>query len=196
LTARRDGPEGGVSDHGRDAGADDAAPAEDDAWEDELEWRGRGFGRLWWGWVAFVLSLVGFGVSLYLTVDHFTGSLPICAANGVIDCAKVTTSAESEVFGVLPVALLGLVYFTVLVAVNVPPLWRRWGQWGRSLAWTRLALVVGGIGMVFYLLYAELFSIKAICLWCTAVHVITLLLFVLVVATFPAMVSALGEERR
>lgn len=169
---------------------------EDEAWEDELEWRGHPLGRTWWGWAAFVLSLGGLGVSLYLTVDHFTGSLPICAANGVIDCAKVTTSAESEVFGVLPVALLGLLYFTALVAVNVPRLWRWGGQWGRYLAWTRLALAVVGIGMVFYLLYAELFSIKAICLWCTAVHGITFLLFVLVMATFPTMASALGDEGR
>jgi uncharacterized membrane protein len=55
---------------------------------------------------------------------------------------------------------------------------------------------VGGMGMVFYLLYAELFSIKAICLWCTAVHVVTFLLFVLVVATFPSMASVLGDESR
>lgn len=169
---------------------------EDEAWEDELEWRGRPPGRRWWGWVAFVLSLGGFGVSLYLTVDHFTGSLPICAANGVLDCARVTTSAESEVFGVLPVALVGLVYFTVVVAVNIPLSWRCGGQRGRALAWARLGLVVGGIGMVFYLLYAELFSIKAICLWCTAVHVLTFLLFVLVVATFPTMASAPGDEGR
>ena len=48
--------------------------------------------------------------------------------------------------------------------------------------------------MVFYLLYAELFSIKAICLWCTAVHAITLLLFVLVVATFPTMAATSVDE--
>jgi uncharacterized membrane protein len=143
-----------------------------------------------------VLSLAGFAVSLYLTVDHFTGALPVCAANGVVDCAKVTTSAESEVFGVLPVALLGLGYFAVVLAVNVPALWRRGGRPGRYLSWSRLALVVGGMGMVFYLLYAELFSIKAICLWCTAVHVVTFLLFVLVVATFPSMASVLGDESR
>jgi uncharacterized membrane protein len=36
---------------------------------------------------------------------------------------------------------------------------------------------VVGLGTVFYLLSAELFVIDAICLWCTAVHVLTLLLF-------------------
>ena len=34
---------------------------------------------------------------------------------------------------------------------------------------------------VLYLIYAELFSIGAICLWCTSVHVITFALFVLIV---------------
>lgn len=172
------------------------AVSEDDLEPGAVQWRRRPAIRRWWGWAAFVLALGGFGASLYLTVDHFTGSLPICAANAVFDCAKVTTSAESELFGVLPVALVGLVYFTVLVAVDVPPLWRLGGRAGRCLAWTRLALVVGGIGMVFYLLSAELFSIKAICVWCTAVHALTFLLFVLVVATFPTVAAGWRGEAR
>ena len=36
-----------------------------------------------------------------------------------------------------------------------------------------------GIGFVLYLVYAELFTIGSICLYCTSVHVITFLLFVL-----------------
>jgi len=40
--------------------------------------------------------------------------------------------------------------------------------------------VVVGILFVLYLVYAELFSIGAICLWCTSVHVITFALFVLI----------------
>lgn len=31
--------------------------------------------------------------------------------------------------------------------------------------------------MVLYLLYAELFVIDAVCLWCTAVHALTLIVF-------------------
>jgi len=164
-----------------------------EAWEEEDEWRGPGI-RRWWGWAAFVLSVAGFGDSLYLTVEHFTGSVPICAATGVINCTKVTTSPQSEVFGIFPVSLLGLLFFTGMLAVNLPPLWRRGGELGRWLSWARLAMVVVGIGMVIYLISAELFSIKAICLWCTGVHIVTFLLFVLVVATFPTMVSSVGVE--
>ncbi|MBO0715302.1 MAG: hypothetical protein J2P59_11140, partial [Acidimicrobiales bacterium] len=44
----------------------------------------------------------------------------------------------------------------------------------------RLALAVAGIGFAVYLIYAELFLINAICLECTSVHVLTFILFVLV----------------
>ena len=37
------------------------------------------------------------------------------------------------------------------------------------------------MGFVLYLVSAELLIIHAICLWCTAVHVITFILFVLIV---------------
>jgi len=45
------------------------------------------------------------------------------------------------------------------------------------------------MGMVIYLLSAELFSIKAICLWCTSVHVMTFAVFVMITASFPAMLE-------
>ncbi len=37
-----------------------------------------------------------------------------------------------------------------------------------------------GVGFVAYLVYTELFTLDAICLWCTAVHVITLGLFAVI----------------
>jgi uncharacterized membrane protein len=167
---------------------------EQEAYDTEASWRGSADIRPWWGWAALVLSVAGFGVSMYLTIEHFTGGVPPCPASGAVSCLKVTTSPEAEVFGVLPVALLGLLFYTALVGINLPPLWHRGGEWGRLLSWARLAMVVIGMGMVVYLIAAELFSIKAICLWCTGIHVITFLLFVLVVATFPVTASAVGPE--
>jgi uncharacterized membrane protein len=139
----------------------------------------------WWPWVAFALSLIGFGISLYLTIEHFQGKLLPCPANAVFNCQKVTTSKYSHVFGV-PVALLGLLFYTGMVGINVPPLWKAPARW---LTRARLAMAVSGICFVLYLLGAELFSIQAICLWCTGVHVTTFFLFVLVVASFPLMQS-------
>jgi uncharacterized membrane protein len=42
----------------------------------------------------------------------------------------------------------------------------------------RVGAAVAGILMVLYLVYTELFTLDALCLWCTAVHGITFLLFV------------------
>ncbi|HVA05054.1 MAG TPA: vitamin K epoxide reductase family protein [Acidimicrobiales bacterium] len=137
----------------------------------------------WRPWAAFLLSIIGFGVSMYLTVEHFTGAPLSCPDTGVVNCLKVTTSKWSYIFGI-PVSLLGLLFFTAMVVINFPRLWRVNAAW---VAVARLALAVSGICFVLYLLAAELFSIKAICLWCTGVHVTTFLLFVLVVVSFPLM---------
>lgn len=151
----------------------------------------RGPGRLralgWRPITALVLSIAGLGDALYLTVEHFTGNHTlVCSASSVVNCEKVTTSPESYVFGI-PVALLGAIFFVAMLVVNLPQLWRASQQW---IVWLRLGMVVGGMGFVIYLLYSELFSIKAICLWCTGVHVVTFLLFVLVVSSLPALSTA------
>jgi uncharacterized membrane protein len=50
-----------------------------------------------------------------------------------------------------------------------------------AVRWARLGSVIVGIVFVLYLVYTELFTLNAICLWCTSVHVITFLLFALIV---------------
>jgi uncharacterized membrane protein len=143
----------------------------------------------WWAWTAFLLSLAGLGDSIYLTIDHFTGKLPVCAATGIVDCAKVTTSAESKFLGI-PVALLGLLFFVAMAVVNFPRLWEATSH---NLVRIRLAMVAVGMAFVIYLFAAELFLIKAICLWCSGVHLVTFALFVLVVSTSPAMAARTAD---
>jgi uncharacterized membrane protein len=166
---------------------EEAENENDEEYEQEgQEWEPAPAVPTWWPVTALVLSVLGFADALYLTIEHFQGSVPICSSQGVIDCAKVTTSAESYLLHV-PVALLGLLFFSGMVVLNLPPLWRIPHP---SLAWARLAMVSVGLVMVVYLVHAEVFVIKAICLWCTGVHVITVVLFVLVLATFPAVLAA------
>lgn len=133
----------------------------------------------WLRWTTFILTVIGFGVSIYLTIEHYTSNnYAGCPATSGINCAKVTTSSQSMVFGVLPVAVLGLAFFVAMLVLNLPmgSLWQL-----RSVRMLRLGSLVVGIGFVLYLVYAELFQIQAICLYCTSVHIITFLLFVLVV---------------
>ncbi len=134
---------------------------------------------------ALMLSLLGLADSTYLTVTHFQKQVLSCPTHGFINCLKVTTSPQSEVFGI-PVAILGLVFYVAMTAINLPRLWITTDV---RVAWLRLAMAVSGIGFVLYLLYAELFIIKNLCEYCTGVHIVTFALFVLIVTTFPLMLQ-------
>jgi uncharacterized membrane protein len=131
----------------------------------------------WLGVTTLVLALAGFAVSAYLTFAHYAStSILACSGSGLVNCERVTTSAQSIVVGV-PVALLGLLWFGLTAALVSPAGWRSRAPWVR---WTRLADLAAGMAMVLWLIYAELFVIRAICLWCTVVHVLVFVLFVLV----------------
>jgi uncharacterized membrane protein len=130
----------------------------------------------WLQITSFVLALAGLGVSIYLTIAHFTESaLAGCSESGLVNCAKVTTSPQSYVFHI-PVAVLGLAFFVFVAAIMSP--WA-WQARRREVHILRIASMVVGIGMVIYLVYAEFIIIGSICLYCTSVHVITFVLFVL-----------------
>jgi uncharacterized membrane protein len=131
----------------------------------------------WPAVATLVLSVLGLAVAIYLTVEHYTASASLaCPESAVINCQKVTTSDQSVVFGI-PVALLGLIFFVAMVPLCLPAAWRSRRP---ELRWGRLGAALVGVGFVFYLVYTELFTLNAICLWCTAVHVITVLLFAVV----------------
>lgn len=133
---------------------------------------------LWVQLTSLVLAIGGLGVSIYLTIEHFTGNTTLaCSGKGVVNCAAVTTSPESMVFGVFPVAVLGLAFFVFMVPLMTPMAWR---SRRREIALARLGSVVVGIGFVLYLVYVEVIQVGAICLWCTSVHVMTFLLFALI----------------
>jgi uncharacterized membrane protein len=130
----------------------------------------------WLQIATLVLALAGLGVSIYLTIAHFTETaLAGCSESGLVNCTKVTTSPESYVFGI-PVAVLGLAFFVFAVAIMSP--WA-WQSARREIHLARIASLVVGMGFVLYLIYAELFTIGSICLYCTSVHAITFVLFVL-----------------
>ena len=121
---------------------------------------------------ALVPAVLGLAFAIYLTVEHYTPSTTLaCPESATVNCQKVTTSSYSHVLGI-PVALLGAVYFVVMTVLVLPPAWR-----AGPLRPVRLLGAVVGMISVLYLVWAELFQIGAICLYCTAVHVCTLALF-------------------
>ncbi len=144
---------------------------------------------VWLAPVTVTLNVLGLLVSAYLTFEHFTANSTLaCSIGGVVDCAKVTSSPWSTFMGV-PVALLGLVFFAVTLWLCLPATWRRTDGW---LDPARLAWLTVGLGMALYLVWAELFRIHAICLWCTVVPVLAFALWVAVL--FGQILSGPADE--
>jgi uncharacterized membrane protein len=130
-----------------------------------------------WPWIAgLALSVVGLGLAGYLTYEHYTSSASLScpAGGGIVDCLKVTTSQYSKIGGV-PVALLGLVFFVVMVPLQTRP---AWASPSPVLRTARVVWSVVGVGTAVWLVYTELFKLHAVCLWCTFVHIVSLLLFI------------------
>lgn len=74
--------------------------------------------------------------------------------------------------GPVPVAVLGVGWFAVRLGLSLR----------RAATSVRLAWTSAGLAFVFYLIYAELFLIGAIWLWCTAIHALVAGSFLLAVA--------------
>ena len=146
----------------------------------------------WLQWTSLVLSLAGLGMSIYMTIAHYTSTnILVCSNKGYIDCAKVTTSPESMVFNIFPVAVLGLAFYVFMTAINTPWAWR---SGIAAIWWARLVGIITGIGFVLYLIYAEVIQIGNLCLDCTTVHIITFLLFVVLV--FAATMKPTSDTTR
>ncbi len=147
----------------------------------------------WLQIVSFALAVAGIAISAYETYAHFNGShLAGCptGGKGTFNCTAVITSPQSMVFGVIPVAVLGLAFYVAAVPLFSPWAWR---MRRREVHLVRLWSVIVGMGFVMYLIYAELYQIGDICEYCTGVHIVTFLLFCITV--FSAAIWGLGTRR-
>jgi uncharacterized membrane protein len=147
---------------------------------------------LWVQLTSLALAVVGLAISAYETYAHFNGShLAGCSAKpgGTFDCTAVITSSQSMVFGVIPVAVLGLAFYVFAVVIFSPWAWR---LRRRDVSLVRLGSVVVGMGFVVYLIYAEIVQIGQVCEYCSGVHLVTFLLFCLTV--FCAAIWGLGPR--
>ncbi|NIN71523.1 MAG: hypothetical protein GTO46_06250 [Gemmatimonadetes bacterium] len=121
-----------------------------------------------------LIAAIGIGVAAYLTYIESSGATAVCGPVG--DCNTVNQSEYAILFGVIPIAALGLVgYVAVILGWSVA----RLGS-GRAADWAKLALLVlCVIGTLFsvYLTFLEPFVIGATCAWClTSAVAITVLM--------------------
>jgi uncharacterized membrane protein len=125
--------------------------------------------------LAAVLALGGVFLSVYLLLYALGvyGEL-VCGVGG--GCDVVQASKYSRLLGV-PVAGWGLAWYAAVFLVAFLSVQGRFAEekWpGRSL----LVLAAGGLAFSFYLTAIELFVLHAICRWCVASAILTVLIFV------------------
>ncbi len=136
--------------------------------------------------LAGVLSAVGLGVAMYLTVTHY-GDQPI-ACSGLGDCDYVNSTEYAKLAGI-PVALLGAgAYATMLLLIGAA--WLRRAATALALAW---ATGLAAFAFSAYLTYVELYVIDAICVYCVvSASVMTALFVVLSAAVIAAKDDIFG----
>ena len=118
---------------------------------------------------AIGVSVAGIAISIYLTVLHYAGVAPACVTSGPVNCEAVLSSPYAVIAGSsIPTSALGIAWFGASAAL-----------WALPRGWIQLAWSTIGTLTVLYLVYIEIVLVGAICLWCTAAHVLVVALLLI-----------------
>lgn len=119
-----------------------------------------------------IISAVGFLDAAYLTDKHFKHEAPTCTV--LEGCDTVTGSDFATMFGIIPVALLGVFYYATIWFLASMALSKK------EIAFDALKIVpIAGLVASVYFVYLQLFVIHAICLYCMGSATSSTLLFLL-----------------
>ena len=126
--------------------------------------------------LAFVAALAGTGISIYLTVVHYSAIPLACPANDVINCEQVLSSPYAVIGGSsVPTSAAGIAWFAVSASLAFALLRRP----GPPLANAQLAWSAVGLVTAIYLVYVEIVQLGAVCIWCSGAHLLVLLIFLI-----------------
>jgi uncharacterized membrane protein len=124
--------------------------------------------------IALILAVIGLVDALYLTVTHYTNTPVACSDTGIINCDAVLNSQYSVLLG-LPFTVWGLIFFIIEIGLIL------------VIKNKDLFVIYNGIGIAFvaYLLFVE-YLVGNICIYCTLVHILVVLIFVISILDYNA----------
>jgi protein-disulfide isomerase/uncharacterized membrane protein len=136
--------------------------------------------------IALVLSLVGVGASVRLTVifqqaNASRSHKSACAINAQWDCDHVARSSYSRMFGA-PVSLWAMLGY-LLMAVFAGWGALRYGPNHWPLGVLTL-LVFGALGISSYLAYVAIVILKKKCLWCTVLYFVNIAMVLTLIGAY------------
>jgi uncharacterized membrane protein len=146
------------------------------------------------GWLDFaipVLSLIGIGVSIYLTYVEISHVQALCGPVG--DCNTVQSSPYARLFGFFPVGLLGALGYLAILASW---LLRRYlkGWYAQASGPIIFGMALFGTLFSVYLTYLELFVIRAVCIWCLSSAILITALMLLTLPYITQWLSISDDE--
>jgi len=108
--------------------------------------------------IFVVLALIGLVDAGYLTIKHYTNTIPPCTLRG---CETVITSQYNEIGGI-PVALFGVIYYLDILTFGFLYLKTRKEQV------LKIAAIMTPAGLIasIYFVYLQLYVIEGICQYC------------------------------
>lgn len=135
--------------------------------------------RKWRFIVLFLLALIGFSDSAYLTAEHIRGNIPPCSL--VSGCETVLSSPYASL-GSIPVAALGMLFYGTILVLLV-------GYFdSRAPLFSGLVSLfsIGGLIVTLVFIYIQVAVIGALCLYCMISASTSIGIFI---ATFPILRS-------
>jgi len=128
--------------------------------------------------VLYLLSWSCVCLSLYLIKEHYSDAeSSLCDIGKYFSCSKVNKSAWSVLFGV-PIASWGalwsLVFFACVMLAQ---------QWQREFVSALVIWLAVGFAFIWYLVLGE-YVLESICLFCTVIHVVTVVSFGLAISIY------------
>jgi uncharacterized membrane protein len=145
--------------------------------------------------LLLALSLLGVGIAIYLTSVHYANIPLVCSERGLINCAQVLASPYAVIPGTsLPITLPGLGWCLASAALAIAGLYVATGSSLRRIQLAQFALALSGLLAVLYLVYTEIVRLHTICAWCTAFHVLILLMFLITMVQLQSSPSTSEAE--
>ncbi|HEX9098020.1 MAG TPA: vitamin K epoxide reductase family protein [Candidatus Dormibacteraeota bacterium] len=128
--------------------------------------------------IAAAAGVAGLAISIYLTVVHYSALPLVCSTTAAVDCGRVLSSGYAVIAGTgVPTSMAGVAWFAVSTTLATAQLARPSSQ---NLAHIHLVWSGLGLATVLYLVFVEIVQLGAICIWCTVVHILVLVTFLVV----------------
>lgn len=132
-------------------------------------------------WLLYAIAafaFIGFLDTSYLTVSHFTGTDVSCTITG--GCSEVLSSEYSTIFGI-PLALLGLIHYTIILIAALYYL-----DSHKKLVLKFLS-IISIFGFLFsgWLVYLQFFVLESICQYCMVSAINSVFLLILGLKLIP-----------